>query len=176
MSELLLDEDLCKSTAKEEVRKIARVRTLTVLPRLNGKRKGTVVQFLYEAQLINNGNRIVDLSGADLSEANLSGANLSGANLRDAFLRRADMRAANLGKADLSKAFLVKANLNYANLFKADLNRAYLTLANLSDAKLLGANLSGANLKDAAGITVEGLEQEVTSLQSATMPDGSIHP
>src|SRR6266702_7107030 len=37
MSELLLDGDLCKSTVKDEVQKIARVRTLTVLPRLNGK-------------------------------------------------------------------------------------------------------------------------------------------
>src|SRR5438132_6202059 len=40
MSELLLDRDLCKSTVKDEVRKVARVRTITVLPRLNGKHKG----------------------------------------------------------------------------------------------------------------------------------------
>src|SRR6266480_2550183 len=65
MSELLLDEELCKPTAKEEARKIARVRTLTVLPRLNGRRKGIVLQFLYEAQLINKGEKVVDLTLAD---------------------------------------------------------------------------------------------------------------
>lgn len=51
MSDLLIDEELCKPTAKEETRKVARVRTLTVLPRLNGKRKGIVLQFLYDWRL-----------------------------------------------------------------------------------------------------------------------------
>src|SRR5258708_5165957 len=49
MSELLLHENLRKSKPEEEVRKIARVRTLTVLPRLNGDRKRSVLEFLYEA-------------------------------------------------------------------------------------------------------------------------------
>src|SRR5437588_6410007 len=39
MSELLLHENLRNSGAEDEVRKIARVRTLTVLPRLDPKRK-----------------------------------------------------------------------------------------------------------------------------------------
>src|SRR5712692_9709064 len=47
MSELLLEKKLRESAEDDEVRKIARVRTLTVLPRLDGRRRRSVVQFLH---------------------------------------------------------------------------------------------------------------------------------
>src|SRR6266852_9489986 len=53
MSELLLHEKMRQSGAEDEVRKIARVRTLTLLPRLDANRKKSVLQFLYESGLIN---------------------------------------------------------------------------------------------------------------------------
>ena len=46
MSELLLEKHLRTSQPEEEVRKIARVRTLTVLRGLDANRKGSVLQFL----------------------------------------------------------------------------------------------------------------------------------
>jgi len=52
MSELLLDKKLRESQLEDEVRKIARVRTLTVLPRLDANRKRSILQFLYESDLI----------------------------------------------------------------------------------------------------------------------------
>ena len=51
MSELLLHANLRTSMPEDEVRNIARVRTLTALPRLDGQRKGNVIQFLYESVL-----------------------------------------------------------------------------------------------------------------------------
>jgi hypothetical protein len=52
MSELLLKEHLSElKTEYEEVRKIARVPTLTVLPQLDGRRKRSVLQFLKESGL-----------------------------------------------------------------------------------------------------------------------------
>ena len=65
MSELLLEKKLRDSAEDDEVRKIARVRTLTVLPRLDVRRKRSVLNFLAESGLIIKGKRIVDLSGAD---------------------------------------------------------------------------------------------------------------
>jgi hypothetical protein len=49
MSQLLLDEGRPLRQPKEgdEVRTLARARTLTVLPRLDGERKASVVRFLY---------------------------------------------------------------------------------------------------------------------------------
>lgn len=78
MSELLLIHKLRASAEDNEIRKIARARTLTVLPRLDRKRKRSLLQFLYESCLIEKANRIVDLTGVDLSGADLSGANLNG--------------------------------------------------------------------------------------------------
>src|SRR5205807_2538226 len=52
MSELLLHEKLRESLPESEARTVARVRTLTVLPRLDGERKGRVLQFLHESDLI----------------------------------------------------------------------------------------------------------------------------
>ena len=45
MSELLLQKNLRESAEEDEVRKIARVRTLTILPRLDARRKGSVLHF-----------------------------------------------------------------------------------------------------------------------------------
>jgi hypothetical protein len=177
MSELLLHEELSDSLKADgllEVGKIARTRTKVALTRLDGKRKGSVLKFLYESYLIKRGQRIVDISRAELdgaylrqfnlSEANLSGANLSRADLSGANLRGADLccstssegkrptkltgailKGANLSKADMSNADLSGADLQGADLSAADLNGANLQGANLSDADLSGANLQGAN-------------------------------
>jgi hypothetical protein len=52
MSDLLFTEHLATSQPGDEVRQIARARTLTLLPQLNATRKGEVIRFLYEAKLI----------------------------------------------------------------------------------------------------------------------------
>src|SRR6266566_4807835 len=92
MSELLLNNHLRSSDPKKEVRYIARARTLTVLSRLDANRKKSLLQFLYESDLINatTGSIVrlenADLSGVDLSDASLSFADLSGADLSGANL------------------------------------------------------------------------------------------
>src|SRR5713101_6023346 len=80
MSELLLEKKLRESGEDDEVRTIARVRTLTVLPRLDGDRKGRVVQFLHESGLIDKDQKIVDLERANLKGANLIGDDLNRAD------------------------------------------------------------------------------------------------
>jgi hypothetical protein len=157
MSELLLDKQLRDSSEEDEVRKVARVRTLTVLSRLDSDRKRSVLQFLYESGLIDKDRCIIDLSGgssygldgADLYEADLFGVTLSGASLRGVRLGKANMIAANLSGANLSRAYLYDADLQHADL-------------------------SGANLSFAK-VDVEQLKK-ASSLKGATMPDGSIHP
>lgn len=185
ISELLLHANLRKSSPKgeagkselhlDEVNIIARVRTSTVLSELDGRRKGHLINFLYEAGLINDNLESViflydaDLSGIDLKKANLNNAylpatNLSGANLNEAVLNTAILGGADLSKAQLGKATLIKTQLGMATqwintgpgffhartkktkLCDADLSEANLTDANLSDADLSRANLSGANL------------------------------
>src|SRR5258707_567864 len=149
MSELLLEKHLRESKPEDEVRKIGRVHTLTVLHRLDSERKRSVLQFLYESDLIVKGNSFINLDGAELSGANLVGANLGAADLGAANLSRADLREASLGGAELSGADLREASLSQASLSRASLSRADLSRANLSGANLSGAELSGAHLREA---------------------------
>jgi uncharacterized protein YjbI with pentapeptide repeats len=172
IGQLLLENNLRGSEKGSEVRSLARARTLTVLARLDGARKGSVVTFLYEAGLI--GKPIVlDLGGADLKEAvlkeavvvnaDLSKANLSDADLGKAFLVGTDLSEAklikaylwginlskaNLRGADLKRAIMHKAQLLFTNLSEADLRKAELNYADLSNADLSGADLSRTDLSN----------------------------
>jgi uncharacterized protein YjbI with pentapeptide repeats len=204
MSELLLEKDLRKSGMDAEVRTIAHVRTLTVLRRLNGERKGDVLRFLCESGLIIRGKSIIDLHEADFTRAEVEKANLSGTDLSGADFFRASLRKTDLENTDLAGTYFTEAdmactNLRRANLTEAKLARTDLTGTNLSEANLSGANLDGAALDNeirsfvlldgkmtdikygqvtnltGAKITQEQLNQAST-LEGAIMPDGSKHP
>ena len=121
MTELLLQNNLRGSQVEDEVRVVARTRTLTTLGILDGMRKGTLLRFLFEAGLINKENVIVNLKGADLKDANLWNASLRSANLEHthlegAILLKAGLMSVNLEGANLSGACLISANLQGADL------------------------------------------------------------
>ena len=147
MSELMLKEHLGDLIQKgaltpgyEDARQIAQARTLNALSRLDSLRKRSVIQFLYEANLIN----IFDWSNADLSDATLSEITLSEVNFNGA-----NLSGANFSFADLSYAKLRRTNFSGADLTGADLQEADLTGADLTNAHLSGANFNGANLSRA---------------------------
>lgn len=149
MSDLLLKEDLRNSKPDAEVRKIARARTLTVVSQLNGIRKGSLLKFLYEAELIRKDNCIINLADADFSGAELESANLRGANLHGINFDSANLFHADLSNADLSNAVLYSATLNTGFLCDTDLRDASLVDANLAYTHFENANLSDANLTSA---------------------------
>jgi hypothetical protein len=159
MSDLLLKENLRNSKPDAEVRKIARARTLTVVSQLDGTRKGSVLKFLYEAELIRKDNCIInlvdaDFSSAELTNANLRGAYLSGVNFDSANLFHADLSHTNLSNtvlynATLNTAFLCDTDLSDASLVDANLAHTHFENANLSDANLTSAELIGAKFQDA---------------------------
>jgi hypothetical protein len=95
MTELMLEHHLPRSGSEEPVRTVARTRTLALLRRLDGERKGLVLQFLHDSNLVGRNSGVVqlrraDLRGADLSHADLSHADLSGATLSGATLSGAE--------------------------------------------------------------------------------------
>jgi hypothetical protein len=77
MTKLLLEEQLATSGLNEPIRAIARSSTLTAIRQLDADRKGVLLQFLHESNLIRETNPIISLNGANLSNANLTGADLS---------------------------------------------------------------------------------------------------
>jgi uncharacterized protein YjbI with pentapeptide repeats len=171
MGQMLLDVDrpLRRSTSGDNLRMLARARTLTVLPRLGGTRKGTVLQFLYESGLIYRndrgaGDRGVDRCIVDLRQADLSGVHLEGVTLSSAGLSNANLRGSRLGGSyhlrlvPLTSINFYKATLEEADLSNTDLSGATLEQANLKGASLRGALLWGANLRraDMAGADLTG--------------------
>jgi uncharacterized protein YjbI with pentapeptide repeats len=178
MGNLLLEKDLRTSKEDSEVRTLARARTLTVLARMDPSRRYDVMQFLVEAELVQEvegrgpiiglgGAQLrdveleTDLHGADLSEADLSeadlfntdlqGADLSEAELSGAYLEWTKLSGANLRSASLNNVApfgLGKTDLVYAKLIDADLSYADLSYADLRYARLIDADLSGADLSD----------------------------
>jgi len=174
IADLLLKDKLSKFSP-EEVKTVARSRTLTVLRGLDPKRKGRVLMFLKDSGLIDR-EAVIDLCGADLSgtsaafailsrvnigEANLSGADLQGASLNKAYLSGANLRGANFAGANLAGADLFEANLS-----GADLSHARLSGANLNGADLRGARLNEANLSDA---DLSGVNLSVGDLMRANL-------
>src|SRR5260370_3073620 len=91
MSELLLHGKLRESQPGDEVRTIARVRTLTILPRLDKGRKNSVLQFLYESELIGKNKCLVRLYGANFSKIGVLGAVLNDADLSGTTLIEANL-------------------------------------------------------------------------------------
>jgi uncharacterized protein YjbI with pentapeptide repeats len=146
MTELLLDGELRKSGEDSEVRAVARARTLTVLRLLDGERKGALIRFLQESNLIDVEKNVIDLKGADLRRADLRGAFLKQTCLRGADLTEANLCSARLEKADLSEADLSRVRLRSANLVGANLGNSGLVEADLSRALLSGANLRESDL------------------------------
>ena len=198
IAELLLEKQLAASDS-EEVRQIARVRTITVLTQLDAQRIGYIFTFLREVGLMSTAstNCVVSLKDADLHtvewgkanlvRANLSGANLSGANLINADLNDANLIGANLSGANLSGANLINADLSGANLVSANLTKAILSSANLSGANLVNADLSGAVLINNAdlsgadlinanlsGANLSGADLSKTDLSGAILSDAKV--
>jgi uncharacterized protein YjbI with pentapeptide repeats len=201
MGNFLLEKDLRTSKEDSEVRTLARARTLTMLARMDPSRRQDVMQFLVEAELVQEvegrGPIIglsdaqlrdvdlfsADLRGADLRNADLSGVylewtKLSGANLSYAMLNNAapfGLGYTDLYSAKLSEANLHGAELSYANLHGANLHRAGLRDAKLIEADLSEADLSYANLSNASRWTEKQLTAAAT-LEGAAMPNGEKVP
>jgi uncharacterized protein YjbI with pentapeptide repeats len=186
MGQLILEEDLSDpEQVSEKVRTLARVRTITVLSRLDPNRKHSVMQFLIEGHLVQGGRcckepiialnkaslRDVTFLYAPLEGAYLLDADMSGANLRGAYLTDADLGGADLDEADLSGA-----DLSGADLGSADLGSAHLEGADLSDAGLSGANLRGAYLRDTylGGADLDDADLSGADLGDADLSDADL--
>jgi uncharacterized protein YjbI with pentapeptide repeats len=194
MGHLLLDEDLRDAENDAEVISVARARTLSVLDRVDPKRRRSIFLFLKQAKLIAGGLlRDANLSGIDLSregfaDAGLSRVNLSGANLRGVNIGgNTDLYGADLTGADLTGA-KVGSNAGVyrsggpsqvyeggVSLDKIEgpvtLSSANLTDATLKDADLTDVVLSDATLKD-ADLTNATLKN--TNLQRANLEGAKV--
>jgi uncharacterized protein YjbI with pentapeptide repeats len=160
----------------------AQAQTLTVLPDLDPDQKRTVMQFLYQAGLIDKDNPRIGLFYADLTSANLKGSDaqenrfvLDNTNLRGVNLQDADLAYISMQGSNLSQAHLVYTDLSNADLSDANLYHAYLDNVDLSDTTLSGADLTHTNLQTATGLTQEQID-EAEGDERTQLPDDLQRP
>jgi uncharacterized protein YjbI with pentapeptide repeats len=157
------------SNFRTDAQALARTSTLTVLRRLDGERKGLVLQFLREAELINVTRHWQSSRGPRcarprdqlcwepqsfalaLAKVNLGGADLRGAGLRGGFF--AEWTEPTYGPGARVSARIRAADLSGADLRNADLRNAEASGVNFDRADLRGADFGGASL---AGATFNG--------------------
>lgn len=201
MAPLVIDGKLHSSSQNHHSKTIARAWTLTVASQLNGERKGTLIRFLYEAQLIQKGNPIISLEGMDfrdsaldhaylsavnVSQANFSNADFSGAELPrslfigsklhgtiflDVNLQEADFGAAKLHNAILSTAKLQDANFTAAIIMQTEFNGAWLHNADFSHTQIDKSNFENCLL---FGAKLERTEFTETNLRHAILANANI--
>jgi uncharacterized protein YjbI with pentapeptide repeats len=151
--------------------------TLTLLPQLDPDQKRTVMQFLYQANLINKDDPRINLYYADLTSANLKGYDalqnrfiLDNADLRLVNLTDADLDSTSMKGVRLSPALLTNTNFSNADLSNADLSHIGLNNTNLSGATLSGTDLSGTDLQLATGLTQEQIDEAYGDEQTQLPP------
>lgn len=150
IDDLVITQRLRQSKATSDLRSVARTLTLTALRRLDGKRKGEVVRFLADAELINGpGSPVVDLSDADLR-----GVVLTDASLSDAVFGSADLRGADFGRSALDSVQFKFARLDRASFAGATMEGVDFTVARLVHASFRGARMGDAVNRRGAPVPV----------------------
>ena len=160
----------------------AQAQTLTVLPDLDPEQKRTVMQFLYQADLINKDNPRIRLFYADLTSANLKGSDsqenkfvLENVNLRGVNLADADLEYISMKGSNLSNSHLVNTDLSNADLSDANLYHAYLDNVDLSGANLSDADLGDLDLRNDTGLTQEQIDEAIGN-ERTQLPDDLQRP
>jgi len=147
MNRLVLDRHLLTSKSESPVRHVAHSLTLTALHRLDGVRKGAVLRYLAEGQLVTGTpcsksdcveTGPVSLAGADLRNADLRHAqllylDLSGADFRGALFDSSVLEGTSLVVADVRGASFRAAEIDGSTFGEADLSRAVFDRAILAD-------------------------------------------
>jgi len=159
ISELILEKELKGPGRGDNARNIARVRTLTTLDQLDGKRKAILLRFLFESGLLNQRNLVIELSGA---------------NMRNADFFKVDFDEVDLSGVDFQQSVLMYVNFQRSSLKRSDLSNSKLYVVEFDGADLAGlraigtsfafTDFAGANL---CGASFKGIDPKATSISEA---------
>lgn len=139
-----------------QTRAMVKTRINMTLSQLDEARKGQVLQFLYESDLIDTTPKI-RLLGASFNDSVLDQIVLGGSEIRGAYFKNASIKNANLNGIILNSCNLEKANLSgsqvenadfgYTNLKKCKMKKMDLTTVDFEGADLTKANLKGSTIR-----------------------------
>ena len=165
MTELLVKHDLA-GTPEQKRLAIARTRINLALPQLDGGRKGQILQFLYESDLVDL-NPKFRLLGCNFNESLLENIVLGQAEIKGAYFKEALFKKSNLVEAnftscdftgaDFTNCLMTNTNLSYTKLNNVKLENIDLTKVEFEGADLTNASLKGSTIKQ---IQLEGIFQK----------------
>src|SRR5579859_903266 len=164
LSDMLLTSKLAQSAPGDEIRIVARSEAFNALRQLDPERKRYMLDYLYDANLIQSNQPIVNMRDADLSNADLSHLDL----------QRVNLKGANLSGANLSNDQLQNANLEQTSLDNANLSNDNMEKDDFTGASLRNANLDHTDLYQSVDVQPE--LPQAGSLSGAKLPDGTLHP
>lgn len=187
ISGLLLEHHLYSAKQNDDVRFIAMALTNNVLARLDGVRKGLVLNFLFALDLIrcNIGSDwsvettadrprpVVAISKANLSDLSLPRGIWQGAQATRIYITDSDFTDANLFDANLAESVLSGSWFQRVDFKKANLSGCDLSRSVFIDCNLEGADLTDANLR--AAIVVPEDLCKAKSLSGCVMYDGATY-
>ncbi len=122
--------------------------------RLDGYRKGLLLQFLYKTELTRRSSPLISLENADFARADLKSMILVDQDFTGISLAQADMTdgifyGSDFYFADLTGARLVDAKINDSNLTAATLDAVSAQTVRLERSRLATASLREAHLEQA---------------------------
>jgi hypothetical protein len=154
MAELIINNDLPGSPNQKSLA-IAKTRMNIALDHLDGTRKGQVLQFLYQSNLIDKHPNL-KLQGANfndtiidnivLIDAEIRGAYFENASLLDTNLNGSILNSCNFKNADFSNSKMNHTDLAYTDLTNAKLRNVDLTSIEFEGAILTNADLEGSKI------------------------------
>lgn len=157
MTDLLQNQNLSNNPSSQ-IRAIAKTRINMALSNLDGARKGQVLQFLFESELIKITPKL-RLIGANfndsildqivLYDSEIRGVNFKNASIKNANLNGIVFNSSNFEGANLSGSLVVSADFGYTNLTGCKLKNMDLTSVDFEGANLSNANLKGSKIKQA---------------------------
>ncbi|MEB3316024.1 MAG: pentapeptide repeat-containing protein, partial [Candidatus Melainabacteria bacterium] len=172
-----------ESNSKErlllEFRPTAQALTLSVLEQLDGKRKGKVITYLAESQLItitvdNNKPSTqpeIKLDGANLKKIVLENVDLYGIidmKNKGQIINGIEINNANMEGANLSQVNLFKSNLSGSNLKNATLKNVNFTGSIMKDSKFINGQITDVNF---TGVSLSQTIFDNIKLENITISD-----
>lgn len=152
ISEFISNSNLLDTNKNKESRVIARTRTIVALENLEGERKGQVLQFLYESNLIDNEKinilganfKCLQVSGIVLRKLTIKGVYFCNSNFENTFLDKSRFISCDFTNTNFNKSSMEDTSFEYSNLSKCKLSNIDLTKVNFEGSNLNDADLSNS--------------------------------
>lgn len=162
ISDLIIKEKLLDSKSNDESKIIARTRTIVAIDNLSGDRKGQVLQFLYESNLIRD--NVIELIGANFRNSEVSGIVLKNITIKGVYFSTSEFIKTYLDNSDFTSCDFTGTNFDESSLNNTNLSYTKLVGCKMTNMDLTTINFEGADLTNANFTNSKILQSQLDSI------------